>query len=224
MDLIQSKRKSFHPENCAMTRNTHRQQSLKGPSGALWRSKETRTMTRKVPKSAKPTPPTKPAAKTYILFGADEYAKPRAARFATSDPEPLAKAAESLHLRLVEVTGEDLAEIATRLPAGRLHASGKGLVPYVKGAIYAELVAITSGELELPANADAVPQDGPRTWDEIAPGHLVVVKEAPECGWWEAIVLERIGDMVTVRYRDVPRYPALVRHRSAVALINLPTS
>jgi hypothetical protein len=28
----------------------------------------------------------------------------------------------------------------------------------------------------------------PRTWDDIAPGHLVIAQEALEYGWWEAIV------------------------------------
>jgi hypothetical protein len=178
--------------------------------------------TQKPSKPANPAKPAKPAAKTYILYGADEYAKPRAARFSTADPEPLAKAVESLHLRLVEVTDEDLAEVAARLPAGRLHASGRGLVPYIKGDLYRDLVAATVGDQEVPANPDPALQDLPRSWDEIAPGHLVIAKETHECGWCEAIVIERTGDLVTVRYRDYPKYLTMVRHRSAVALISLP--
>src|ERR1700729_2007739 len=100
-------------------------------------------MTKKTPKPTKPTKPakrtnaakqvapvkksnpTKPVAKVYILFGADEYAKPRAARFSAFSAEDtalLAKAAASLAARLVEVTNPDLTEVATKLPAGRLHA------------------------------------------------------------------------------------------------------
>jgi hypothetical protein len=88
---------------------------------------------------AKKTNPPKPPGKVYVLFGADEYARPRAARFAAEDPDLLAKAAEAMHLRLVEVTDPDVAEIAATLPAGRLHANGKGLVPYIKGDMYMEL-------------------------------------------------------------------------------------
>ena len=65
-------------------------------------------------KTAKPAKPAKPAAKTYILFGTDEYAKPRAARFSTADPEPLAKASESLHLRMVEVAGHLVRDLHRR--------------------------------------------------------------------------------------------------------------
>jgi hypothetical protein len=48
----------------------------------------------------------------------------------------------------------------------------------------------------------------------------VIAKESLELGWWEAIVLERTGDLVTVKYRDYPQYPPLVRHRSVIALIS----
>jgi hypothetical protein len=50
----------------------------------------------------------------------------------------------------------------------------------------------------------------------------VLARESLECGWWEAVVVERNGDLVTVRYRDYPQYPPMVRHRSAVALIGAP--
>jgi hypothetical protein len=169
-------------------------------------------------KSKPPTPP----GKAFIVFGADEYAKPRAARFSAEDPDLLAKAVEAMHLRLVEVTDEDLAEIATRLPVGRLHANGRSLVPYVKGDLYTELVGATVGDQGPQANPNPTAQHLPGTWDDVAPGHVVLARESLECGWWEAVVVERTGDLVTVRYRDYPHYPPMVRHRSAVALISAP--
>ena len=180
------------------------------------------------PKTAKPNPspksspkaPAKPPSKTYLVFGADELAKPRAAKFSADDPELLAKAVESMHLRMVEVTDPDLAELVAKLPLGRLHATGQGLVPFIKGDLYAGLVWATVGDQQPPAHPDPVAKKLPSTWDELAPGHLVIAKETRECGWWEAIVVERTGDLVTVKYRDFPRYPNLVRHRSAVALIS----
>jgi hypothetical protein len=199
-------------------------------------------MTKKTPKRAKQAKPrkriraakpanqvapakkTKPAqaAKLYILFGADEYAKPRAARFSAEDPALLAKAAEAMHLRIVEVTDPDAAEIAATLPAGRLHANGKGLVPYIKGDLYGELMFATLATALPKAHPDPAPKDLPKSWDEIGPGHLVIARETLEIGWWEAIVIERTGDLVTVRYRDYPQYPPMVRHRSAIALISPP--
>ena len=124
-----------------------------------------------------------------------------------------------MFLRLVEVTDPEVAEIAATLPAGRLHANGKGLVPYIKGDLYSELLCATLTQPPQ-ANPDPAAQDLPRTWDEIAPGHLVIARETLEVGGWEAIVVERNGDLVTVRYRDYPQYPNMVRHRSAIALIS----
>jgi hypothetical protein len=126
-----------------------------------------------------------------------------------------------MYLRLVEVTEPDVAEIAAKLPAGRLHAHGKGLVPYIKGDLYNDLLLYTLATEPRP-NPDPAPQDLPRSWDALAPGHLVIARETLEVGWWEAIVVERTGDLVTVRYRDYPQYPPMLRHRSAIALITPP--
>jgi hypothetical protein len=167
-------------------------------------------------KKSKPVPPAKPAGKAYIVFGADEYARPRAARFSADDALLLEKAVEAMHLRLVEANKDDLAELARRLPAGRLH------LPYVKGELYSELLSvILAGEWPQHHPGPAA-QELPARWDEVAPGHIVIARETFECGWWEAVVVERNGDLVTLRYRDYPKYPALVRHRSAVALIGAP--
>jgi hypothetical protein len=194
-------------------------------SEATKRAKATKKPSTKRPRPASRTAPTKksaptqPRAKSYILLGADEYAKPRAARFSGEDPALLAKAAETMHLRLVEITEPEVAEIAALLPAGRLHANGKGLVPYVKGDVYTELMCTALTSKSPQPNPDPAPQDLPRSWDDLAPGHVVIAKESLELGWWEAVVIERTGDLVMVKYRDYPQYPPLVRHRSVIALI-----
>ena len=180
-------------------------------------AKRTRPASQSAP--TKKSAPTQPRVKSYILLGADEYAKPRAARFTGDDPALLAKAAETMHLRLVEITEPEVAEIAARLPAGRLHANGKGLVPYVKGDVYTELMCTALTSKSPQPNPDPAPQDLPRSWDDLAPGHVVIAKESLELGWWEAVVIERSGDLVTVRSRDYPQSPPLVRHRSVIALI-----
>ena len=63
------------------------------------------------------------------------------------------------------------------------------------------------GKQEPPANPDPVAKDLPSSWGELGAGHLVIAKETLECGWWEAIVVERTGDLVTVKYRDFPPVP-----------------
>jgi hypothetical protein len=180
-------------------------------------AKRTRPASQTTP--TKKSAPTQPRVKSYILLGADEYAKPRAARFSGEDPTLLAKAAETMYLRLVEITEPEVAEIAALLPAGRLHANGKGLVPYVKGDVYTDLMCTALTSKSPQPNPDPAAQDLPRSWDDLAPGHVVIAKESLELGWWEAVVIERTGDLVTIRYRDYPQYPPLVRHRSVIALI-----
>jgi hypothetical protein len=125
-----------------------------------------------------------------------------------------------LHVRLVEVTNPDLTEVATKLPAGRLHASGGGLVPYIKGPLYLDLIAANLSDVDPPASPAPTAQEIPGSWDDIGPGHVVIAKETSECGWWDAVVIERTGDLVTVRYRDYPDCPSMIRHRSAIALIS----
>ena len=200
-----------------MKRNTSRAskraKGTKQPS-----AKRTRPASQTAP--TKKSAPTQPRVKSYIMLGADEYAKPRAARFSGEDPALLAKAAETMHMRLVEITEPEVAEIAALLPAGRLHANGKGLIPYVKGDVYTDLMCTALTSKSPQPNPDPAPQDLPRTWDDLAPGHVVIAKESLELGWWEAVVIERTGDLVMIKYRDYPQYPPLVRHRSVIALIS----
>ena len=85
-------------------------------------------------------------------------------------------------LKVYAAASEDLAALAKKLPVGRLDGNGRGF----------GVAAIGKDQDELPVATGL-----PRTWDEIAPGHLVIAQEA--LGWWEAIVLGRHGDMFTVR-------------------------
>ena len=59
----------------------------------------------------------------------------------------------------------------------------------------------------------------PRNWREIGVGDLVVTQEGPEDGWYEAIVVEAAGDMLTLRWRDYPRERRVGRHRLRLGLL-----
>jgi uncharacterized membrane protein len=63
------------------------------------------------------------------------------------------------------------------------------------------------------------PADDEQSSDEIASGNLVIAHESPKDGWWEAIVIDRKADTFTLRFRDYPDLPKVVRHRSAIALM-----
>lgn len=60
----------------------------------------------------------------------------------------------------------------------------------------------------------------PADWNAIQKGSLVIANYLLDEGWWEAIVTDRIGDMLFIRWRDHPKIPPTVRHRSTVALIS----
>src|SRR6516225_352187 len=61
----------------------------------------------------------------------------------------------------------------------------------------------------------------PTNWNEITVGHLVIAHESAIEGWWEAIVLARDGDMLTLKWRDYDQ-PNVTRHVGSVALL-MPT-
>jgi hypothetical protein len=60
----------------------------------------------------------------------------------------------------------------------------------------------------------------PRSWEEIAVGHMVLAHESPDDGWWEAVVIQREDEILTLRYRDAPKLPKFIRHINTVALVN----
>ena len=62
-------------------------------------------------------------------------------------------------------------------------------------------VQAVSGETDQPG--DQAAPGLPTTWDDIAVGHLVLApEEGANQGGWEAIVLARDGDMLTLKWRD----------------------
>ena len=150
----------------------------------------------------------------FVVYGIDADKKPRAARFDNSHPELVGKAAELMNLKLYEVNSPAVAAFAKRLPNGRLYANGNGFVPPVRRASRNGGAQGAGG-----AATEAGSPGLPRNWDEIAPGHLVIATEGPGNGWWDAIVVEVNGDMLTLHWRDFPWQPDVVQHRSTVALI-----
>ena len=60
----------------------------------------------------------------------------------------------------------------------------------------------------------------PRSWEEIGVGHMVLAHESPDDGWWEAVVIAREDEILTLRYRDAPKLPKFIRHINTVALVN----
>ena len=74
-----------------------------------------------------------------IVLGFDDQQKPRGARF-DAKPDLVTKAAELMGLKVYETSNPDVADIAKKLPVGRLYANGRGFVPNVRQDLYSDLV------------------------------------------------------------------------------------
>ncbi len=177
-----------------------------------------------------------------LVLGCGDDGKPCAARFPAAQADLVSKAAKLMGLTVVKGATPALAELVKKLPVGRLYANGKGFVPPVRRDYYAKLLEAaglsdlagagnggTGGKNSPPGSSGAsdqpaVPAPGlPKDWDGIEVGHLVLARTDPEDdwdgGWWEAVVVKKDGDLLTVKWRDYPEYDTFVRHRYAVALI-----
>ncbi|HEY7229854.1 MAG TPA: hypothetical protein VH558_05730 [Pseudolabrys sp.] len=182
----------------------------------------TKTATKPAPKASSQAGTSVPL----IVLGYDDQQKAHGARFQSADAKLVTEAAKAMGLNVYTAANEDLIALAKKLPTGRLYSNGKGFVPNIRQNLYSALIAnLAQAPQAALAKDDEAPlpqvSSGlPRSWDEIAPGHLVIAQETLEYGWWEAIVLDRNGDMLSLRFRDYPKLPRFVRHRSAVALIS----
>jgi hypothetical protein len=165
------------------------------------------------------------ASPPLIVLGFDDQHKPRGARFVDAKPDLVTKAADLMGFKVYQASLPDVAEVAKKLPLGRLYANGRGFVPNIRQSLYTDVVAELAWEPQtlVSKNGDKdklpAPRGLPCTWDEIGPGHLVIAQESLEHAWWEAIVLDRKADVFKLQYRNFPHLPQFARQPTAVALM-----
>jgi hypothetical protein len=166
-----------------------------------------------------------------VLFGIDSRGKPKAARFRKEHANLALKAATQLQLNVLASNDPKVAEIAARLPVGRVHATGRMFVPFIRHDLYDKLVAAAANGNTPSASrpngssgaSGSTPGGSaphlPQNWREIGVGDLVVANQDRDEGWYEAIVIEANGDMLTTRWRDYPRERRMAHHRLRLGLL-----
>jgi len=156
-----------------------------------------------------------------IVLGLGEAGRPQAARFPASQSDLATKAAKAMNLVVGKADGAALAELAEKLPTGRLYATGRGFVPPVRQNLYDKLVEqlkLAGQPVPKPTDVSVPAAPGlPTSWDGIEVGQMVIGGEGQ--AWYPAVVLARDGDMLTLKCRDYPQEPTVIRHASAVALL-----
>jgi hypothetical protein len=182
----------------------------------------------------------------WFVFGLDDNNKPVGARFPTSE----AKVFEIVTARKLDshpAYNGEWAALGMQLPVGRIYARGKAFIPNIPQALYNKLqtalarckeeyersrgersgAVVTTGESKSgtakpPTEATIAPVASgfPKTWEEIGPGHVLLAQESLPDGWWEAIVVSRDKDILTLRYRDYPKAPKFTRHIATIAMLN----
>ena len=160
------------------------------------------------------------AAGKVVLFGLDSNWRPHAAWFSHTQADQARAAAKQLRLNVIVVANGTAADLVTKLPAGQIHAAGPAMVPPVREDLYEKVVATINPRGEAGQDPGApVVTDLPETWAAIKPGHLVLAQDSLVGGWYEAIVVGRTGDKVTLRSRDYPGFPNFTVPVKAVALV-----
>jgi hypothetical protein len=171
-----------------------------------------------------------------VVFGRDATLKPRASAFDQADAEPAERAAKIMGLHVIRPDSDEQHALAAKLPRGRVFASGKAFVPFVKAGLYEALEAqagASVAEKPTPKAASAStappsPPEGtskardniaPETWDDISVGSIVLATEGPQEGWFESIVLRAEDDLFTLKWRDWPRLPTFTRRTWQIGLL-----
>ena len=185
-----------------------------------------------------------------FVYGLDEAGKPKGARFPATEREAVLPVVTAQKLLFFDGGGsEEMVKLGMKLAVGRIYARGKSFIPNIKRDLYDGILAAfasdkpehdrsqsqrtdaaaaaretTKSSEQVPAYVPTVlpplPSGLPQNWESIAVGNMVLIGAGPGEGWWEAIVLARDGEILTLRCRDFPKEPIYQRHISTIALIN----
>jgi len=177
-----------------------------------------------------------------VLFGCEADGKPRGSWFADADVKAAKEAAALAGMKIAMVGPGELAELAGRVPKGRIFSSGKAFAPMIQKSVYEallphaakqpdgnklKLIAATVGSTPEAAgearktSVDYVHVDKlPKDWGDFAMGHTVLAYSPDDEAWFEAVIVQVLSkDRMTLKWRDYSEEPAFDRHRHELGLL-----
>lgn len=188
---------------------------------------------------------TSTALPAVILFGMDDGGKAHASWFDETETDLAERAAGMMGMAALRASTAELRELAGKLPHGKVFASGKAFVPFVKVTMFDKIAdhlpssykwplrpAKAAAEKSKPgkkASAAAAQEDGPKRpepsrptdWTKVEVGSLVLATEGAYQGWFEAQVVRISTDGVyTLRWRDWLDVPVFTRKLIHIALLH----
>jgi hypothetical protein len=82
---------------------------------------------------------------TLIVFGLDETRRPHASTFPAHEAELAEKAAGLMGMAALRLATDAQKALAAKLPKGRVFASGRAFVPFVRAELYEAIVRAAGG-------------------------------------------------------------------------------
>ncbi|MDR7040300.1 hypothetical protein J2X36_005082 [Methylobacterium sp. BE186] len=114
-----------------------------------------------------------------VLFGRDAAGKLRAGWYDAGQAHAATAAAGTSQLRLLALADEAQRSLAAQLGRGRLLASGKAFLPFVKRELYSRLVAL-AGDSTAPGQSAKAPPRASQKIESVALGNARGAQSAAE--------------------------------------------
>lgn len=188
-------------------------------------------------KTSKPTTPSAVQPAAIVVFGLSAIGKPKAGLFKGTDITAATKAAAKLGLSVLDASAPAATALLAKVPMGRIQAHGDAIVPFVTRDLYAAITDAakggTKGGTKAANTTTPVAQDNatasgaapsqprlPADWSDIKIGDCVLSRDTdPADGWWQAIVVDKRGDIVSLRWPRSDRGRPFQKHRTMLGLM-----
>ncbi|GEP07613.1 hypothetical protein [Methylobacterium oxalidis] len=123
--------------------------------------------------------PIEPQLPSLVLFGRDAAGKLRAGWYDAGQARAATEAAGTSQLSLLTLTDEAQRSLAVQLGRGRVLASGKAFLPFVKRELYSRLVVLACNGTA-PSQSAKAPSQAPQKIEPVAVGKAPSTRSAAE--------------------------------------------